>query len=161
MINARNYQQAVAPGADVHPVAAMFDSSLRQQRMAHLQECGSEFYNLHRISIDRTDPGHIYFLFAPDLMRIKVGFTRDVERRFNSLLNASPCELELIGSARGAPRVEDALLCFLRPDQVKGEWFNATPRVVDAVEVARRVGNASVARKAAIHHSHLVGVAGP
>ena len=95
----------------------------------------------------RLDPGHIYFIEAPELSRVKVGFTRNVRSRFTGLRNAAPCELRLLGSVRGVPSTEWAFHQFLGHRRVYGEWFSIDDDVVIAVRAARHYGDPGEAWK--------------
>lgn len=134
-----------------HPVEAMLDPAKARTRLAFLDsmvyahprfpeqeqhQSVREVMWLIWIEQSKADPGHVYFIKAPDLDRIKVGFTRDVRRRFHTIRNASPCKMELLGSVRGKPALESALLEYLRPHQAYGEWFFAAPAVVEATRIA-------------------------
>lgn len=133
-----------------YAVHAMFDDEVRQIRITYLEAiCSSktngtdlcarasrELINLHWIGRYKDDPGHIYFVRAPELKRVKIGFSRDVKPRFKALRNGSPCRLVLLGSHHGKEAVEHAIHEYLGDHHAYGEYFHETVRVRKTVHVA-------------------------
>jgi len=73
-----------------------------------------------------AEPGDdwIYFIHAPEVRRVKIGFSTDPESRLASLQVGSPVELRLIKLIRGN-RNEEARLHFrFRDKRLDGEWFD-------------------------------------
>ena len=114
--------------------------SCKASTMARKARATQELGRLHAIDESTADPGHVYFVFAPELRRIKIGFTRDVARRFTSLRNSSPCDLLLIGSVRAAPVAEGAFHGLLQDFRRYGEWFDLTAEVGRTVLIVQAYG---------------------
>src|SRR5262245_20438799 len=65
----------------------------------------------------------VYFIRAGDA--IKIGVTRDVERRLRALATGSAVPLELLPTLPGGRRLEKKLHQRCRRFHVRGEWFKA------------------------------------
>lgn len=79
---------------------------------------------------------NIYFILAPDQMKIKIGQAKDVSKRLNNLRGSSPCELRLLASVRSYGDFEAYLHKKLASSRLHGEWFRADEQVLDVVEAA-------------------------
>jgi len=77
--------------------------------------------------------GYIYFLFAPEVGRIKIGFTTNFKQRLADLKNTSPCELELLKIVRGNFQTELALHAVFHGSRQMGEWYEVTQKLVDFI----------------------------
>jgi hypothetical protein len=76
-------------------------------------------------------PGYIYFI-ADERMRVKIGWTVDVTRRFCTLQVGNADELALLAVITGTPDDEQrAHLCFGARE--RGEWFWPTEGLVLAL----------------------------
>lgn len=73
----------------------------------------------------------IYFMHAPEVGRIKIGFSRCWQNRFLEFLVASPTMLDVLVVAEGAIQQEQALHRIFARSRHYGEWFNATPDLLD------------------------------
>lgn len=82
----------------------------------------------------RTTLGFIYFVHAPDLKRIKIGFTVNLKVRLNELQMGSPADLKLLVAVRGPLQVEFALLAAFHNYRIHGEWFRAAPCLMRFIE---------------------------
>lgn len=71
----------------------------------------------------------IYFIFAAEVNRIKIGQTTNVNMRLSSLQSASPCNLSLIAVIPGDHESESRLHERFAHDHFKGEWFVYSPRL--------------------------------
>lgn len=69
---------------------------------------------------------YIYIMKAAD--KIKIGITKDVEKRRKSLYYSSPCEVEILYSTRvpNTRKVEKELHSKYDVERSHGEWFNLT-----------------------------------
>jgi len=79
---------------------------------------------------------NVYFILAPDQLKIKIGQARDVNKRLNSLRGSSPCELRLLASVRSYGDFEAYLHKKLAASRLHGEWFMADEKVLSVVEAA-------------------------
>ena len=69
----------------------------------------------------------VYFLHAPEVDRIKIGFSsRDVGSRVQSLQTGSPVKLELLGTIVGDVQDEGALHQRWAKARIRGEWFDGS-----------------------------------
>jgi hypothetical protein len=69
--------------------------------------------------------GQVYFLKAPAVNLIKIGFSIDPERRLNEVRLISPTPVEFMGSIRGDYEEERALHQKFAHLHSHGEWFVA------------------------------------
>ncbi len=69
----------------------------------------------------------VYFVEAVGLDRVKIGSTRNLAHRLDSLRNAAPVELRLLKLIPGGLREEQALHRHFAEYRVHLEWFVLTP----------------------------------
>ncbi len=68
----------------------------------------------------------VYFLHAEDTNLVKIGWTADLDRRFDQLQTACPHKLRLLGVHIGPRDVETIYHRDLAPYRQQGEWFFLT-----------------------------------
>lgn len=76
--------------------------------------------------------GTIYFVRAAE--SVKIGFTRNIERRFSQLRSALPVEPQLLFTMPGTPVGERALHRRFRASRFNGEWFRYEAAIAAFVE---------------------------
>lgn len=76
----------------------------------------------------------VYFLSAGD--KIKVGFSKNLRARFQSVQSSSPLDVFIIGWVPGDRALEKAILSLAAEHRVRGEWFVNCP---DMMTLIRRV----------------------
>ena len=81
--------------------------------------------------------GFIYVIRAGE--RVKVGFSRNVERRLREMQTHSPDDLELVLAVAGSPVLEHELHARFGDLSLRGEWFRYEQPIRDfvAAEQAR------------------------
>lgn len=79
---------------------------------------------------------NVYFILAPDQLKIKIGQAKDVNKRLSALRTCSPCELRLLASVRSYGDFEMYLHKKLAASRLHGEWFRADDQVLAVVEAA-------------------------
>ena len=91
---------------------------------------------------DRDDAnGCVYFVEAIGLDRIKIGFARSSPRvRLNQLQEGSPLKLRPIGFIPGGRMLEADIHRQFADARTHGEWFNATPELMDYIRVHASTG---------------------
>ena len=67
---------------------------------------------------------YVYFIHAPDLGRVKIGYTSDPDSRLSSMQTGSPCQLVLARLERGNRDLERRLHHRFREKRIHGEWFD-------------------------------------
>lgn len=72
----------------------------------------------------------VYFIHAPEVSRIKIGCSRDVNARIIDLRIGSPCPLVPLGWVPGGKSVERMMHVDLEESRTHGEWFDTDPRVL-------------------------------
>jgi hypothetical protein len=78
---------------------------------------------------------YVYFIRAGDEGGpVKIGRTRDVQRRLAALQTASAETLHLIGFVHGDATTELALHEEFRDEMLRGEWIAASPRLTAKLE---------------------------
>jgi hypothetical protein len=84
--------------------------------------------------------GYVYVISAPELGRVKIGWTRSIKSlrsRFRDLQCGSPCELRLHSAKHhnNVEYAEAALHKRFRAAHIRGEWFDIThPKVARWME---------------------------
>lgn len=71
----------------------------------------------------------IYFIEAPALGLIKIGYTLRVPERFTAMLTMSPVPLSLLADMAGGPQQEAQLHDRFERDRAHGEWFHSSPEL--------------------------------
>lgn len=75
----------------------------------------------------------IYFIHAPDVNRIKIGYAYNHWRRFKGISTSSPIEIEGIGVIRGDRVVENAIHRRFAHLRYRFEWFDFKPELQNFV----------------------------
>lgn len=75
------------------------------------------------------DGQKVYFIEAVGLYLVKIGFARDVAKRFADLQCASPVVLRLLGTTPGGLGTEQFFHKDLAEYRVRGEWFGLCDRL--------------------------------
>lgn len=78
--------------------------------------------------------GVIYFVRAKGLDYIKIGFSKNLDKRLRVLQASSPVPLELIKYVRGTMSTEQALLHVFGKYRVHGEWFKVNPSLSEFIK---------------------------
>lgn len=77
----------------------------------------------------------VYFLHAPSVNLLKIGVSGDPERRIGEVQWISPVDVELIGAMDGGHDVEADLHRRFASVRHHGEWFHATPELIEFAQV--------------------------
>ena len=81
----------------------------------------------------------IYFIQAGNDGPIKIGNAQNPEVRRRELQTGNHEKLRLITEIPGDKEREDSIHNYLRSDRYRGEWFKATPEVLDYIKNVARV----------------------
>lgn len=76
----------------------------------------------------------IYFIAHRESDMVKIGHSKNPERRFRTLQSTSPVALELLGSMVGSCQMERKLHTYFFPVHVRDEWFRLSmvePEVIE------------------------------
>ena len=65
----------------------------------------------------------VYFIHAPEVGRVKIGVTTDIEGRMASMQTGSPVRLRLVKLIRGDRNLEQRLHHLFDAKRIEGEWF--------------------------------------
>ena len=65
----------------------------------------------------------IYFIYSPELSRLKIGYTNDVKKRFSQIKTHSPSKLVLLGHSEGDFEKERFLHEKFKENRNHLEWF--------------------------------------
>ena len=76
----------------------------------------------------------VYFIEAPKVQLIKIGFTADVPKRLTSLQTMSPISLRLRGSFSGTRNDEHQLHEQFKHLRTHGEWFRSDPSLIGTIQ---------------------------
>lgn len=85
----------------------------------------------------------IYFVACVDAGLIKIGRTKNIKQRINSIRRSSPVPVEFICAVRFVRECEEWIHNIFSDLRSHGEWFNAAPRLLSAIRVARDQGTRS------------------
>ena len=87
----------------------------------------NETGNMEDISAETVPSSFVYMLYSQGL--IKIGFTTDHIRRFDSLRSMSAVPMSVVWLAHGTRRIEQMLHRGFANDRVRGEWFRLSPSI--------------------------------
>ncbi len=81
-----------------------------------------------------AEKGCVYCIGPADARVVKLGWSRDPEKRLHELQTGSPVDLRLLAIFPATERIERSLHEVFADCRIRGEWFdNADGRVVDVV----------------------------
>jgi len=66
----------------------------------------------------------IYFIQAGDKGAVKIGFAKDVEKRFAALQTGNHETLRLLKEIQGEIELEQEIHSLLKKYHLRGEWYN-------------------------------------
>ena len=79
---------------------------------------------------DKRFRTNIYFIFCPELNRVKIGQSDKVLKRFRYLNSISVSDLKLIKVFNNVPcSIENELHSLFNKEKIRGEWFNFSERI--------------------------------
>ena len=86
--------------------------------------------------------GHIYFVQNLQNHYIKIGYSKDVERRYRELEHKVPDSIKLLAKfyCRGPARYERLVHSLFSDLRVKGEWFRPNGRIYDFISYHEESG---------------------
>ncbi len=81
---------------------------------------------------------HVYFIEAPALRQIKIGYAADAQDRLWNLQTGSPTPLRLLRTVSvaclySALMLEARLHQRFQASRLVGEWFRSTPELLDCI----------------------------
>lgn len=74
--------------------------------------------------IGKARKTYVYFIYAPEVNRLKIGISKAPNRRLNQLRAMSPTTVHLLGLAVGGQELESRLHSAFAPCLYTNEWFN-------------------------------------
>lgn len=77
---------------------------------------------------------YVYFIFAPDVDRVKIGISKQPNRRLQALQRSSPVDLELLGIFPGTEDEESRLHSHFAKYLYRDEWFEVRGELLDWIE---------------------------
>lgn len=79
--------------------------------------------------------GYIYFISNGE--SVKIGFSKDPEKRLKNLQTANPVELKLLYFEKGNSNIESRLHKLFSKDRIQGEWFNFSDEILEFIDSKR------------------------
>lgn len=76
----------------------------------------------------------IYFILAPELGRIKIGFAKQPWSRLSKLQTDCPCDVRLVAFIDGDVVAEKALHARFADQRLRGEWFTYSGAVQEYIQ---------------------------
>ena len=83
------------------------------------------------VSCGSSPDSWVYFVGTSEV--VKIGTSKDVEKRFTALQAASPAQLTPFLVIVGDRWLEYTLQAIFKDDRRHGEWFGLTPRIADFI----------------------------
>lgn len=96
----------------------------------------------HVITAKAIRKGYVYFVLAPEVGRVKIGYSeKPPYNRMIDLQVGSPVKLELIYSIPGGPLLEKGIHAKFDSYRLHGEWFEYTDSLKDYIcEIKKQDG---------------------
>jgi hypothetical protein len=79
--------------------------------------------------------GSVYFFEAGGL--IKIGFSRNLKNRIQTLRDGLPYDGTLLHTIVGTERMESFLHARFATDKVRGEWFNRSAALLEYIDLLK------------------------
>jgi len=76
----------------------------------------------------------VYFIYAPEIERVKIGFSGNALKRFEQVKHWVPVSIVLLGTVDGPRFLETQLHQLCADHQANGEWFHMSPFVRDVID---------------------------
>ncbi len=89
-----------------------------------------------QIVLDRS----VYFISDQDLTRVKIGKSRDFQKRFSDLCRTSPCQLFLVAHVEGYTEVEKWFHQRFSKQRLHGEWFVVDDDLATVIQLIQTDG---------------------
>lgn len=102
------------------------------------------------IEQDRRSGSYIYFILDGDRGAVKIGRSRNPQKRFKAFQTAHSTQLEIVGLIDGGSIIEWLIHSNFRSHRISGEWFAYNDFVRETIEVyngQHRYLNAEEARE--------------
>ena len=80
----------------------------------------------------------VYFLYAKKARRIKIGYSKNPQKRISGLQTASPEKLIQLAVLNGKRELEQAIHLRFGYLRENGEWFRATDELFEWIHEVRR-----------------------
>ena len=81
---------------------------------------------------------YVYIVEAESTNRVKIGFSKNPERRIKDLNGGSPVALHLLCLLKVAsPSAEKLLHRLFEKDRIKGEWFRKSDQIMHLIEIIK------------------------
>lgn len=145
-------EKLIVKGRSGHPefaeFAAMYDALREAQASATAERMAADPLG-HRRSVQRVrekrrrlreeSRGVVYFIHAPSVARVKIGFTsldREIRMRLSALQTGSPVPLVLLGCADATLEHERRAHRAWHQQHSHGEWFDCSANLMDFIERA-------------------------
>lgn len=80
-----------------------------------------------------TKNEHVYFLLSKKSKTLKIGYSSHLSNRIKSLQSSSPDSLTLPKAIPGSKQLEAELHKKFAANRLHGEWFSATPEVIEYI----------------------------
>ncbi len=94
------------------------------------------------MSVDRFNSYHVvYFILATESGRIKIGTTKCIASRFQTLQNASSEPLRILATVPGDYRHEAEIHDTFRASRLHREWFAPSPELLAYIGAAVAQGH--------------------
>lgn len=71
----------------------------------------------------------IYFLCAPEVKKVKIGWTENFPQRLSAIRRVSPCRIDVLATMPGTEEQEQPLLQEISWAQDHHEWFYDGPEI--------------------------------
>lgn len=87
------------------------------------------YVDISDVAKERTK--YLYFIYAPEADRVKIGISKTPNKRLQALMRSSPIDLELLGIVPGDENDESKLHSRFAQNLFRDEWFNLEGDLAD------------------------------
>ena len=95
----------------------------------------------------RRNPGWVYFIEDTATGHIKIGFSRDPEKRFQHLRCGTDSELVLLAGIPGSFKKERSLHQYFAVGRVTGEWYQKSDDLYELIAMAAEKERQRISRQ--------------
>lgn len=89
---------------------------------------------------DPSTQGHVYFAWQAAAGMVKIGYSKNPDKRVKALQTGSPESVEIVFSIPGTMAQEKRLHRLLGSDRHRNEWFKPTEKMSEIANDVQQIG---------------------
>ncbi len=99
-------------------------------------DCREKYLQSALMRFPPSQSGWVYFMQDTGTGHIKIGFSKNVMKRLESIQGANASEIVLLSAIPGSVKKEAALHEFFSGSRIRGEWFEESDELCELIALA-------------------------